>query len=239
MKVLVVEDARDMNLLITKTLKKAGYSVDGCFDGEEALTYLLGAEYDAILLDVMLPKLDGFSLLHRLRSQNIDTPVLLLTARDAVADRVKGLDLGADDYLVKPFDFDELLARIRAMTRKYAGYCSNQLSIADLFIDTKKRTACRGGEEIALLPKEFTILEYMMRNQGIVLSREQLENQIWNYEYTGNSNNIDVYISRLRKKIDYASPVKLLHTIRGIGWVLRIENPSFEHPKTDPAQEEL
>ncbi len=239
MKVLVVEDARDMNLLITKTLKKAGYSVDGCFDGEEALTYLLGAEYDAILLDVMLPKLDGFSLLQRLRSQHINTPVLLLTARDAVADRVKGLDLGADDYLIKPFDFDELLARIRAITRKYAGHRSNLLSIADLYIDTKKRTASRGGEEIALLPKEFTILEYMLRNKGIVLSREQLENQIWNYEYTGNSNNIDVYISRLRKKIDYASQVKLLHTIRGIGWVLRIDDADLEHIKTASAQEGL
>ena len=121
MRVLVVEDARDMNRLIVKMLKKAGYSVDGCFDGQEALEYLLGADYDAILLDVMLPKLDGYQLLQQLRSKGVDTPVLFLTARDAVADRVKGLDLGADDYLIKPFDFDELLARIRAMTRKRAG----------------------------------------------------------------------------------------------------------------------
>ena len=223
MRVLVVEDARDMNRLIVKMLKKAGYSVDGCFDGQEALEYLLGADYDAILLDVMLPKLDGYQLLQQLRSKGVDTPVLFLTARDAVADRVKGLDLGADDYLIKPFDFDELLARIRAMTRKRAGSKSNQFTLADLTVDTERRIVKRGGVEISLLPKEFTILEYMMRNQGIVLSREQLENQSWNYEYAGSSNNVDVYMSRLRKKIDGGHSVKLLHTLRGVGWVLRAE----------------
>lgn len=223
MRVLVVEDAADMNRLIVKVLKKAGYSVDGCFNGEEALDHLLGAEYDAILLDVMMPKLDGYELLKRLRDQGMDTPVLFLTARDAVADRVKGLDLGADDYLVKPFDFEELLARIRAMTRKRAGNRSNRFVLADLTVDTERRTVERGGAAIPLLPKEFSILEYMIRNQGIVLSREQLENQIWNYEYSGSSNNVDVYISRLRKKIDSGHDVKLLHTIRGVGWVLRAE----------------
>jgi len=223
MRILVVEDERDMNRLIVKMLSKAGYSVDGCFDGEDALDHLLGAEYDAILLDVMMPKLDGYSLLQRLRAQGSDTPVLFLTARDAVADRVKGLDLGADDYLVKPFDFDELLARIRAMTRKRAGSRSNRFTLGNLVVDVARRTAERGGAEISLLPKEFTILEYMIRNQGIVLSRERLENQIWNYEYAGNSNNIDGYMSRLRKKIDSDHDVKLLHTIRGVGWVLRME----------------
>lgn len=225
MKVLVVEDAKDMNRLIVKTLKKAGYSVDGCFDGEEALDCLLGAEYDAILLDVMMPKLDGYGLLRKLRDRSIDTPVLFLTARDAVADRVKGLDLGADDYLVKPFDFDELLARIRAMTRKRAGSRSNIFTIADLVVDTSRRMVVRDGVEITLIPKEFAILEYMIRNQGIVLSREQLENQIWNYEYTGSSNNMDVYISRLRRKIDNGHELKLIHTIRGVGWVLRTGSP--------------
>ena len=221
MRVLVVEDAKDMNRLIVKTLKKAGYSVDGCFDGEEALDFLLGAEYDVILLDVMMPKLNGYGLLKQLRANGVDTPVLFLTARDAVADRVKGLDLGADDYLVKPFDFDELLARIRVMTRKRAGSVSNEFVIADLAVDMKRRTAARGGVNIPLIPKEFAILEYMMRNQGIVLSREQLENQIWNYEYTGNSNNVDVYMSRLRRKIDTGYDKKLINTIRGVGWVLR------------------
>ena len=225
MRVLVVEDAKDMNRLIVKTLKKAGYSVDCCFDGEEALDFLPGAEYDAMILDVMMPRLDGYGLLRRLRDQGVDTPVLFLTARDAVSDRVKGLDLGADDYLVKPFDFDELLARIRAITRKHAGSRSNTFTIADLVVDIKRRTAARGGVDIPLIPKEFTILEYMIRNQGIVLSREQLENQIWNYEYTGSSNNMDVYISRLRKKIDNGYDVRLIHTVRGVGWVLRAEGP--------------
>lgn len=228
MKILVVEDARDMNRLIEKTLKRAGYSVDSCFDGEEALNYLLGAEYDAILLDVMMPKLDGYSVLKRLRDRDVDTPVLLLTAKDAVSDRVKGLDLGADDYLIKPFAFDELLARIRALTRKRAGNRKNQFSIGDLVVDIERRTVHRGGMEIPLLPKEFTLLEYMIRNQGIVLSRSQMENQIWNYEYSGSSNNIDAYISRLRKKIDGEGRKKLIHTIRGSGWVLRVEQEGNE-----------
>lgn len=221
MRILVVEDTRDMNLLIVKTLKKAGYSVDGCHDGDEARTYLLGAEYDAVILDIMMPKVDGYQLLQELRHKGSDVPILLLTAKDTVADRVKGLDLGADDYLVKPFDFEELLARIRAMTRKYVGKHDNLLSIADLVVNTQQRTVTRAGVNIPLIQKEFTILEYMIRNQDIVLSREQIENQIWNYEYSGNSNNVDVYMSRLRKKIDYGFDTKLIHTLRGIGWVMR------------------
>lgn len=228
MKILVVEDARDMNYLIAKTLTKSGYSVDSCYDGEEALLYLTGAQYDAVLLDVMLPKKDGYEVLREMRAKKIITPVLFLTARDAIEDRVKGLDLGADDYLVKPFSFDELLARIRVITRKQAGSRSNQFSADDLTVDIERRTVTRAGAEISLLPKEFSILEYMMRNQGIVLSREQLENQIWNYEYSGSSNNIDVYISRLRKKIDSGRDAKLIHTIRGVGWVLRSEDAKEE-----------
>lgn len=229
MRILVVEDARDMNRLMVRTLSKAGYSVDGCFDGQEALEHLPGAEYDAIILDVMMPRLDGFSLLQKLREQGNEIPVLLLTARDAVEDRVKGLDLGADDYLVKPFAFDELLARIRAMTRKKSGNRSNLFTLADLTVDVERRTVTRGGKSIELLPKEFTILEHMIRNRGIVLSREQLEDRIWNYEYSGNSNNIDVYISKLRKKIDAGFDRRLLHTIRGVGWVLR-EEQAGEQP---------
>ncbi len=221
MRILVVEDAVDMNRLIVKTLTKSGYSVDGCYNGEEALDYMLGAEYDGIVLDVMMPKLDGYELLRRMRANGNDTPVLFLTARDAVSDRVTGLDLGADDYLIKPFDFDELLARIRAMTRKRSGSRSNVFTLADLTVDTARRTVTRGGENISLLPKEFTILEYMIRNKGIVLSREQIEDRIWNYERSGNSNNVDGYMSRLRKKIDENRTPKLLHTIRGSGWVLR------------------
>ena len=221
MRILVVEDTMDMNMLIVKTLKKNGYSVDGCYDGEEAQSYILGAEYDGIILDIMMPKLDGYGLLEWMRDKGIDTPVLFLTAKDAVSDRVKGLDLGADDYLIKPFDFDELLARVRAMTRKRTGSRSNVFTLADLTVDVQRRTAHRGGVEISLLPKEFTILENLIRNQGIVLSREQLEDKIWNYEFSGSSNNIDGYMSRLRKKIDGENPVRLIHTIRGVGWVLR------------------
>lgn len=223
MRILVVEDTKDMNRLIVKALTKAGYSVDGCFDGEEALDYLAGAEYDGIVLDVMMPKMDGHQLLAKLRAQGSDIPVLFLTARDSVADRVEGLDLGADDYLVKPFAFEELLARIRAMTRKHAGSRTDTLTVGDLVLDTRGRTAARAGRDIPLLPKEYAILEHLVRHAGTVLSREQLEDRIWNYEKAGSSNNIDGYMSRLRKKIDAHVPEsqRLLHTVRGSGWVLR------------------
>lgn len=221
MRLLVAEDERDLNRLLQKVLTKAGYTVDGCFDGEEAQLCLLGAEYDALVLDVMMPRKDGYTLVQEMRSQGMDTPVLFLTARDSVADRVKGLDLGADDYLVKPFDFDELLARLRAMTRKHVGQRTNILTVGDLTLDTAQRRVTRGGEEIALLPKEFAILEYLMRHPGTVLSREQIEDQIWNYEYAGSSNNVDGYLSRLRKKIDEGRGEKLLHTVRGMGWAIR------------------
>lgn len=223
MRILVVEDSRDMNRLIVKTLTKEGYTVDGCLDGEEAELYLGGAEYDVILLDIMMPKVDGYEVLRRLRGRGVETPVLFLTARDTVADRVAGLDLGADDYLVKPFDFSELLARIRVMTRRAAGSRSNLFTLADLTVDTARHTVTRGGEEIALIAKEYAILEHLIRNRGAIISREQLEDRIWNYEGAGSSNNIDVYISRLRRKIDGDRPVKLLHTVRGVGWVLREE----------------
>lgn len=221
MRILVVEDERDLNLLLQKVLKKAGYTVDGCHDGEDAQLHLLGAEYDGILLDVMMPGKDGYTLVRELREQGVDTPVLFLTARDSVSDRVRGLDLGADDYLVKPFDFDELLARIRAMTRKHAGQRTNLFTAGDLTLDAAQRRVTRGGEEIALLPKEFSILEYLLRNKEKVLSREQIEDRIWNYEYSGSSNNVDGYMSRLRKKIDEGRDQKLIHTVKGIGWVIR------------------
>ena len=221
MRVLVVEDERDLNLLIRKVLTKAGYTVDGCHDGEDAQLHLMGAEYDAILLDVMMPKKDGYALVEELRRRGDDTPVLFLTARDSVADRVRGLDLGADDYLVKPFDFDELLARIRAMTRKHAGQRTNRFTAGDLVLDAETRRVTRGGEELTLLPKEFSVLEYLLRNKEKVLSREQIENRIWNYEYSGSSNNVDGYMSRLRRKIDGDRVQKLIHTVKGAGWVIR------------------
>lgn len=228
MRLLVAEDERDLNRLLQKVLTKAGYTVDGCYDGEEAQLCLLGAEYDALVLDVMMPKKDGYTLVRELRAQGVDTPVLFLTARDSVADRVTGLDLGADDYLVKPFDFDELLARIRAITRKHVGQRTNTLTVGDLSLDTARHQVARGGEEIPLLPKEFAILEYLMRHPGTVLSREQIEDRIWNYEYAGSSNNVDGYMSRLRKKIDGGREDKLLHTVRGMGWTIRPPAPGKE-----------
>lgn len=221
MRILVVEDEKDLNRIITKTLTKSGYTVDSCLDGNEVEHYLAGAEYDAILMDVMLPGKDGFTIVGQMRDRGADTPVLFLTARDSVADRVTGLDLGGDDYLVKPFDFDELLARIRAMTRKHAGNRSNVFTLADLTVDTRRQRVERDGREIKLLPKEFAILEHLIRNKGAVISREQLEDRIWNYEYSGSSNNVDVYMSKLRKKLDEGYDTKLLHTVRGAGWVLR------------------
>ncbi len=221
MRILVVEDEKDMNLLITKALKKAGYMVDGCYNGEDAEVYLKGAEYDGIIMDVMMPKKDGYTLVKELRERNDGTPVLFLTARDGVEDRVKGLDLGADDYLIKPFSFEELLARIRAMTRRHSGQTTSLFTVGDLVMDTKARHVTRGGEDIQLLPKEYSILEYLLRNKGIVLSRAQIEDRIWNYEYSGSSNNVDAYMSRLRKKIDAGREQKLIQTVKGVGWMIK------------------
>lgn len=223
MRILVAEDERDMNALVCRTLERAGYSVDACFDGMEALDYLAGAEYDCLLLDVMMPKLDGYALLQKVRAAGNAVPIIFLTARDSVQDRIAGLDLGADDYLVKPFDFDELLARIRAATRKYGTQKTSILTLADLTVDTRGRTVTRGGVAIKLSAKEYAILEYLMRHQGTVVSRTQLENHVWNYDYEGGSNVVDVYITYLRKKLDGGSDKKLLHTVRGSGWVMREE----------------
>ncbi|MBS5151171.1 MAG: response regulator transcription factor [Butyricicoccus pullicaecorum] len=223
MRILVAEDERDMNALVCRTLARAGYSVDGCFDGLEAMDYLAGAEYDCLILDVMMPKLDGHALVRRIRAQGNAVPVIFLTARDSIQDRITGLDLGADDYLVKPFDFDELLARIRAVTRKYGTQKTSVLTLADLTVDTSGHTVTRGGTAIKLSAKEYAILEYLMQHQGTVVSRTQLENHVWNYDYEGGSNVVDVYITYLRKKLDGGFDKKLLHTVRGSGWVIREE----------------
>ena len=221
MRLLVAEDQKDLNDIITKTLVRNHYTVDSCFDGEEALDYLGMAEYDAVILDIMMPKRDVLSVLKALRSGGKTVPVLLLTARDSVSDRVTGLDAGADDYLVKPFAFEELLARIRAMLRKKEGRAQNRCVIADLSIDFDTRSVMRGTVPISLSSKEFSILEYLANNQGIVLSRDRIEQHIWNYDYEGGSNVVDVYIRYLRKKIDDGFEPKLIHTVRGAGYVLK------------------
>ena len=188
MRILVVEDERDLNRIISKRLATAGYTVDSCYNGADALDYLAGADYDAAIFDVMMPVMDGFTAVRRMREAGDMTPVLFLTARDAVSDRVEGLDLGANDYLIKPFAFDELLARIRAMTRKSAGSATNVFTCGDLTLNASTRQVERGGKNIELSAKEFAVLEYLIRNKGAVLSRESIENNVWNYDWEGGTN---------------------------------------------------
>ncbi len=223
MRVLIAEDERDMNNIIKKKLTSEGYGTDSCFDGEEALSFIELTDYDVIILDIMMPKKDGFTVVAEMRAKGINTPVIFLTARDTVADRVKGLDIGANDYLVKPFSFEELMARIRVMTREKSGDITNVLSVGDLSIDCSSHIVKRGNDIINLSAKEYTVLEYMMYNAGVVLTREKIENHIWSYDYEGSSNVIDVYIRYLRKKIDNDYDKKLIHTVRGSGYVIREE----------------
>jgi len=224
MRLLVVEDEKKLNDLITKKLEKEYYGVDSCFDGEEAIRYVEGTEYDAIILDIMLPKLNGFEVIKRIRAKKNKVPILLLTARDNIDDKVKGLDYGADDYLVKPFIFEELMARIRVLLRRNSGNADNVITVANLKIDLDAKTVFRDGVLIKLSGREYSILEYLIRNKGKILPRERIEDHIWNYEYEGGTNVIDVYIRYLRKKIDDSYTPKLIHTIRGLGYVLRVDN---------------
>lgn len=221
MRILIAEDQKDLNKIINKRLVAAGYSVDSCFDGEEALDYMDAAQYDCLILDIMMPKKDGLAVLNELRGRGDTTPVLFLTARDAIDDKVKGLDLGADDYLIKPFAFEELLARIRVLTRKKAGNVSNTYEAADLVLDAAAHTVKRGGKDISLSAKEFALLEYLLHNKGKVLSRTMIENSLWNFDYAGGTNAVDVYIRYLRKKIDDDFEAKLIHTVRGSGYILK------------------
>ena len=224
MRLLVVEDEKKLNDLITKKLEKEYYGVDSCFDGEEAVRYVEGTEYDAVILDIMLPKLDGFEVIKRIRAKKNKVPILLLTARDNIDDKVKGLDYGADDYLVKPFIFEELMARIRVLLRRNSGNADNIITIANLKVDLDAKTVFRDDVLIKLSGREYSILEYLIRNKGKILPRERIEDHIWNYEYEGGTNVIDVYIRYLRKKIDDGYTPKLIHTVRGLGYVLRVEN---------------
>ena len=187
MRILIVEDQRDLNEIIARKLRNENYSVDACFDGEDALDYIRGAEYDAVVLDIMLPGITGIGVLKQMRLSGDKTPVLLLTALDSVEDRVSGLDAGADDYLVKPFHFDELLARIRAMIRRRDGRAENIMQSEDLVLDIEARRVERSGKEIILTAKEFNILECLMQNEGKVLSRDKLSRHVWNYDYDGGS----------------------------------------------------
>ena len=221
MRILLAEDDRAINRVIVRRLKWEGYSVDACFDGREALDYLDVVDYDAVILDVMMPGMDGFEVLTRMRERGDKTPVLFLTARDSLADKVEGLDLGADDYLVKPFEFEELMARLRVLIRRKGSSVSNVYSCADLTVDSARHRVTRGETEITLTAREYALLEYMIRNKGLVLSRDQIETNLWSGDYIVGSNVVDVYIRMLRKKIDADYSPKLIQTVRGYGYVLK------------------
>ena len=223
MRILFAEDERDLNKILTKRLTEEGYSVDSCHDGAEALDYLLATDYDGAVLDVMMPEMDGFQVLEEIRKQGKKTPVLFLTAKDSIDDRVKGLDLGANDYLVKPFSIKELMARVRALTRSNFTSEGSKLVAGDLVMDTASHIVTRGGEEIPLSSKEYAMLEYLMHNKNVVVSREKIEDHIWNFDYEGGTNVVDVYISYLRKKIDEGRDEKLIRTVRGAGYMLKVE----------------
>lgn len=221
MRLLIVEDEENLREILKKRLKGEHYSVDSCGDGIEAMEYMDMVEYDGIILDIMLPGKDGLEILKEIRERGNQTPVLMLTARDAIEDRVKGLDLGADDYMVKPFAFEELVARIRVMMRRKPQFTTNRIAFENLVLDRDTKKVWRDEREIILSGKEFMILEYLMRNPNIVLSRKQIEENVWDYDFEGGSNVVDVYIRYLRKKIDDGFEQKLIHTVRGLGYVLR------------------
>ena len=222
MRMLIAEDDRLTADTLAKRLKEEHYAVDVCYNGVDAIDYLLSAPYDVAVLDIMMPGMDGIQVLSALRKAGRHTPVLLLTARDAVSDRVSGLNAGADDYLVKPFAYEELSARLRVLTRR-TRQTSNRFVAGDLIVDCDARSVTRGGESISLTSREFALLEYLIRNKGRVLSRSQIMEHVWSYEYEGASNMIDVYIRNLRRKIDEGRDVKLIHTVRYSGYVLREE----------------
>ena len=218
MRVLVVEDERRIADFISKGLSEQGYGVDIAYDGEEALHWADVAEFDVIVLDVMLPIRDGIEVCRTLRERGSRTPILILTARDAIEDRVRGLDSGADDYLVKPFAFAELTARIRALTRREPAAKGTVLRAADLVLDTTTREVSRGGQHIDLTTKEYALLEYLMRHPNQVLTRTMIAEHVWNYDFDNATNVIDVHIRNLRRKIDDPFPTKLIHTVRGAGY---------------------
>jgi heavy metal response regulator len=225
MHILVVEDEKKVASFIKRGLEAAHYAVDVEQDGQAGLNRLLGDGYDLIVLDVMLPGLDGLSFIKEIRRRGVNVPVLLLTARVTVADKVTGLDFGADDYLTKPFAFEELLARVRALLRRGAAAAPAILTIADLRLDPVTREVSRGTKRIDLTPKEFALLEFLLRRRDQVLSRSVIAQHVWGVNYDTFTNVIDVYVNYLRKKIDSDFDLKLIHSVRGVGYVLK-EEPS-------------
>ena len=223
MRILLAEDENDLRDILTKKLTEEGYGVDACGDGVTALSYMEAVTYDAVILDVMMPGLDGFSVLAQARSLGVGTPALFLTARDAVTDRVHGLDLGANDYLVKPFFMDELLARVRALLRQAPTTENSVLTAGDIVLDLTRHIVRRGDFCVELSAREYALLAYMMRNKNKVLSREAIEDHIWNFDYEGGTNLVDVYISLLRKKLKDGPENRIIRTMRGSGYMLSCE----------------
>ncbi len=222
MRILLVEDNRRLSESLRITLEEDGYAVDTAYDGLDGEEMGLISSYDIIILDILLPGKDGLEVCRELRDRRVITPILMLTARDALDDRVKGLDSGADDYLVKPFEVDELRARIRALLRRDSSSKSGSLQAADLVLDPATHTVRRGGQPIGLTAKEFSLLEYLMRHPNHLVTRQMAEGHLWSYDHVIASNVVDVYIRRLRSKIDDPSEVKLLETVRGAGYRLRV-----------------
>ncbi len=222
MRILVVEDARRLAGIIKRGLIEEGYSVDNAYDGEEAQYMAESTPFDLIILDIMLPKKDGVTICRELRAKKVNTPILMLTAKDSVEDKVAGLDSGADDYQVKPFAFAELLARVRALLRREALPKTQKLEVGDLVMDGQTREVWRGQRRIDLTTKEYSILEYFMRRPNAVVTRTMLGENVWDYEFDGISNIIDVYVRRIRRKIDEEGQESLIQTLRGAGYRLRV-----------------
>ncbi|MGA3017381.1 MAG: response regulator transcription factor [Bryobacteraceae bacterium] len=235
MRILVVEDEKRIADFLCRGLEGAGYAVDAAPTGTDALENIHSTDYDLVVLDLMLPDMDGLQVLERIRSRKAGPPVLILSARGGLDDRVKGLELGADDYLVKPFAFVELLARVRALLRR-GQPTPEKLQVADLTLDCIRRKVTRGSDGIDLAPKEFGILEYMMRNRGRPLSRTMIVEHVWDMDYDGLTNIVDVYIRHLRSKIDDRFAQKLIQTVRGIGYMIDVPDKQAERP-VEPASE--
>jgi heavy metal response regulator len=224
LRILITEDNKPLLNILEKRLTEEGYSVDACSDGDDGQYCANTYDYDLAVLDIMLPHVSGIEILKNIKAKNPTVPAILLTAKDSIGDRVKGLDSGADDYLIKPFSFDELLARIRAQLRRSCSIAENTLLLSDLSVDIVGRKVMRGDQEIDLTIKEYAVLEYMLRNKGRVLTRSQIADHVWNYSFDSGTNIVDVYIRYLRKKIDDDYKIKLIHTVRGMGYVMKDEN---------------